>query len=227
MSKRFPIISLTVFCTIVCCFSCAQKKAAAAPDGGNTAVRSSVVDKYKHSDFRRISSTTAKLLERNHYSGVEMDKKLSNRIFDLFFDTLDPLKCFFTVDDVASFAAYRDNIGKMLQYGEYEFAFKVYEIYRKRYAEYRKFTEDMLKEKIDFTVDEDMAVSSDGNARPADQDAMRELWRKQIKNELLSFRLSERAEKENKKNLSYLRLYLFRAAGTVWFDDIKLVEVKK
>ena len=33
--------------------------------------------------------------------------------------------------------------------------------------------------------------------------------------------------KENKKKLSYLRLYLFRAAGTVWFDDIKLVEVKK
>ena len=33
--------------------------------------------------------------------------------------------------------------------------------------------------------------------------------------------------KENKKKLSYLRLYLFRAAGSVWFDDIKLVEVKK
>ena len=33
--------------------------------------------------------------------------------------------------------------------------------------------------------------------------------------------------KENKKSLSYLRLYLYHATGTVWFDDLKLVEVKK
>ena len=33
--------------------------------------------------------------------------------------------------------------------------------------------------------------------------------------------------KENKRLLSYMRLYLFRATGTVWFDDLKLVEVKK
>lgn len=201
MSNRFPVISLMIFCAIVCCFSCVQKKSVEVAVNEKAALKSPVADKYKHSDFRRIASITAKLLDRNHYSGVAMDKKLSNRIFDLYFDTLDPMHLFFTDADVASFASYRDNIGKMLQYGEYDFAFKVYDVYRKRYVQYRKFTEEMLTKKIDFTVDEEMELNSEENKRPADENAMKELWRKQIKNELLSFRLSERIEAEEAKKL--------------------------
>lgn len=201
MSNRFPVISLMIFCAIVCCFSCVQKKSVEVAVNEKAALKSPVADKYKHSDFRRIASITAKLLDRNHYSGVAMDKKLSNRIFDLYFDTLDPMHLFFTDADVASFASYRDNIGKMLQYGEYDFAFKVYDVYRKRYVQYRKFTEEMLTKKIDFTVDEEMELNSEENKRPSDENAMKELWRKQIKNELLSFRLSERIEAEEAKKL--------------------------
>ncbi len=190
-----------IFCAIVCCFSCVQKKSVEVAVNEKAALKSPVADKYKHSDFRRIASITAKLLDRNHYSGVAMDKKLSNRIFDLYFDTLDPMHLFFTDADVASFASYRDNIGKMLQYGEYDFAFKVYDVYRKRYVQYRKFTEEMLTKKIDFTVDEEIELNSEENKRPSDENAMKELWRKQIKNELLSFRLSERIEAEEAKKL--------------------------
>jgi carboxyl-terminal processing protease len=178
-----------------------QKKSVEVAVNEKAALKSPVADKYKHSDFRRIASITAKLLDRNHYSGVAMDKKLSNRIFDLYFDTLDPMHLFFTDADVASFASYRDNIGKMLQYGEYDFAFKVYDVYRKRYVQYRKFTEEMLTKKIDFTVDEEIELNSEENKRPSDENAMKELWRKQIKNELLSFRLSERIEAEEAKKL--------------------------
>jgi len=33
--------------------------------------------------------------------------------------------------------------------------------------------------------------------------------------------------KENRKKISYMRLYLYRAAGTVWFDDLKLEEMPR
>ncbi|MBO7329495.1 MAG: carboxy terminal-processing peptidase [Lentisphaeria bacterium] len=192
MSKRFLFISLMIFCTMLCGVEIASNKTPGA-------LKSSPVDKYQHSDFRRISAMTARLLDRNHYSAVAMDKKLSNRIFDIFFDTLDPAHMFFTLSDVDSFAIYLDNIGQQLQYGEYQFAFSVYELYRKRYAQYRKFTGEMLKQEIDFTVNEEMSLDHEKEKRPADEKAMKELWRKQIKNELLSFRLSERIEKEEAK----------------------------
>ncbi len=200
MSKRLPLISLMIFGVIVTGFSCVQKKSVEVASNNPPSVRkASTADKYQHSDFRRISAMTARLLDRNHYSAMPMDKKLSNRIFDIFFDTLDPMHIFFTASDVESFAIYRDNIGRQLQYGEYQFAFSVYELYRKRYAQYRKFTGDMLAQKIDFTVNEEIELDSSKEQRPADENAMKELWRKQIKNELLSFRLSERIEKEELK----------------------------
>ena len=37
---------------------------------------------YTEGDFRRISAMTAKILERNHYSGVRIDPVMSARIFD-------------------------------------------------------------------------------------------------------------------------------------------------
>ena len=201
MSKRLPLISLMIFGVIVTGFSCVQKKSVEVASNNPPSVRkASTADKYQHSDFRRISAMTARLLDRNHYSAMPMDKKLSNRIFDIFFDTLDPMHIFFTASDVESFAIYRDNIGRQLQYGEYQFAFSVYELYRKRYAQYRKFTGDMLAQKIDFTVNEEIELDSSKEQRPADENAMKELWRKQIKNELLSLRLSARLEAEEREN---------------------------
>lgn len=156
-------------------------------------------DPYQPGDFRKISSMTARLLDRNHYSGAAMTPELSSRIFDLYFDTLDPMRMFFTAQDVKKFEHYRKSIGQLLQYGEYEFAFQVYELYRQRYAEYRNFTGELLKTEMDFTVDETFVLDGDKQPRPADEKAMKELWRKQIKNELLTFRLNARIEKEERK----------------------------
>lgn len=201
MPKRFPILTLIIFLSLITTLSCfsdpgqTPDRQSNTPNGGNA----SRTDKYRPADFRRITSITANLLDRNHYSGTEMDEKLSRRIFDIYFDTLDPMHMFFTAKDVEKFAIYRDKIGSQLRYGEYEFAFSVYALYRERYAQYRKFTEEMLKQKIDFTIDEEMAANHDKLPRPADEKAMKELWRKQIKNELLSFRLNQRIEKEDKK----------------------------
>lgn len=184
MSGRLS--KMAIAAAVLLCF-CGHVDPAAA-SGGKAA------DPYTPGDFRRITALTAKLLDRNHYSGKRMTGELSARIFDNFFNALDPGHIFFTVKDVESFADYRAELGRQLQYGEYEFAFKVYDVYRRRYGEFREFTGRMLSEKIDFTVDEEMEIGSEKPPRPADEAAMRELWRKYLKNELLIMRLSARSE---------------------------------
>jgi len=151
---------------------------------------------YTSADFRRITAMTAKILDYNHYSATRMTPELSGRIFDIFFDSLDPQHIFFTSQDIARFAPYRHTLGSSMQYGEYEFAFQVYDIYRNRYAEYREFTRKMLAGKIDFTVNESVCARQSKEPRPASLKEMHELWRKHIKNDLLTFRLMERAEKD-------------------------------
>lgn len=153
-------------------------------------------EQYSVSDFRRITSMASKILAKNHYSRPRIDAEFSGKIFEIFFDRLDPMHMFFTQKDVEKFAVYRNKLAQSLIYGEYEFAFQVYDIYRHRYAQYRKFTEKMLAEKIDFTQNETISTELDKCPRPADEQAMFDLWRRQIKNELLSFRLNSRIEKE-------------------------------
>ena len=96
---------------------------------------------YTPHDFRQITSMTSKILDRNHYSELVMSRELSARIFDRFFDSLDPQHTFFTQQDMAKFTAKRETLGWDLQKGEYQLAFDVYDVYKKRYAEYRAFTE--------------------------------------------------------------------------------------
>ena len=153
---------------------------------------------YTAGDFRRIAAMTAKMLESNHYSGVKIDRAMSERIFNRYFDHLDPARTLFTAADVEKFAAYRHDIGERLLRGDCEFAFRVYDLYRKRYGEFRAFTGEMLKRQVDFTVDENISAEPAKQPRPADDAALRELWRKRIKNDLLLYRMMEKAEAAEK-----------------------------
>ncbi len=155
---------------------------------------------YTAGDFRRISAMTAKMLEHNHYSGARIDRAMSAKIFDTYFNFLDPMRMLFTAGDLQKFAPYRDDIGMRLQRGDCAFAFEVYELYRQRYREFRAYTQEMLKKEVDFTVDEFLPAEPDKMSRPADESAMHDLWRKRIKNDLLFFRLMEKAAAESGDN---------------------------
>ncbi|MBE6389182.1 MAG: PDZ domain-containing protein [Lentisphaerae bacterium] len=168
---------------------------AATLNGADAVVADS---RYTQGDFRRITAMTAKILDQNHYSQVKMTPELSRKIFDFYFDALDPMHMFFTDGEIKRFTIYRDSLGSSLQYGEYEFAFQIYDLYRRRYADYRKFTGEMLAKKIDFTIDEELTADPGKQPRPENKQAMHELWRKHIKNELLTIRLRERAEADEK-----------------------------
>lgn len=162
--------------------------------------RGAVKVEYTEGDYRRISAMTAKILERNHYSGVKIDRAMSERIFKRYFDALDPMRMLFTQADVESFGKYRTDIGGRLLHGDCAFAFEVYELYRRRYREFREFTREMLKREVDFTVDETLASEPSKQPRPADAAAMRELWRKRVKNDLLIYRMMEKAAAAERKD---------------------------
>ena len=186
MIKNFPALFFAVLFTILF-LGCPGSSGADA-------------EVYTAGDFRRISAMAAKILERNHYSGVKMTPELSGKIFDRYFDMLDPSRMFFTGQDVQKFEIYRLTIGEKLQQGECSFAFELYDLFRQRYRAYRDFTQKMLKNPVDFDVNESMTLFPEKFPRPADEKAMLDLWRKRLKNDLLLFMLMEKSEAEENKN---------------------------
>ncbi len=153
---------------------------------------------YSDEQLGTIARLTSRLFENSHYRPQTLDTQFSRQLFDAYFDLLDPNHIFFTAGDVERFRPERDSLAAGLKEGKADFAFAVYDLYRQRNREFRLFAEERLREPVDFTVDETFIVDRRKLARPADEAELRELWMKRLKNDLLYYRLSERALQEER-----------------------------
>lgn len=144
---------------------------------------------YQDDELRRIVKVTLQTLCETHYRNRFSKKELSRNLFDSYFKTLDPGHIFFTAADIARFSGERDQLFQKLENGDSDFGFAVFKIYRDRVRQFRCFAEESLQTPIDFTVDESWVIDRTKEPFAADEAALRKLWRKKIKNDLLYFRL--------------------------------------
>ncbi len=150
-------------------------------------------------DLETIAKLTSAIISKQHYRQQKLDDKLSEEIFLEYFKSLDPLKIYFTQEDIKSFDTYRHSLDEMTQEGNLEFAFKVYDLLRKRLDEYQDYSNATLKKGFDFTKDENYVFDRSKSDWVKDMPALRNLWRQKLKNDLLTFKLMERAQKLAKK----------------------------
>jgi len=148
---------------------------------------------YKESELALITRLTARTLEKNHYRRQPIDRGLGEKLFDRYFDELDPARTLFTAEDIRNFAIYRPLLGNMLKEGDNRFPFLVYRRFQERYQQFFDFAEKTLKTPFDFTVDESFVPDRTKLPRPADDKELQELWRKRLKNDVLYYRLLNRA----------------------------------
>lgn len=141
-----------------------------------------------------IAKLTATIIGQRHYSQQPLDDKVSEKLFDEYLKALDPAKVFFTRKDVAKFARYRTSLDDQLLIGSLDFAFLVYNRYLERFDEYCVYAKEVLKQGFDFGVDEDFDFDRSKAEWPADDAEMRELWRKRLKNAVLTQMLADKAQ---------------------------------
>lgn len=147
-----------------------------------------------------ITRLTSGIIASNHYRQHPLNNQISSQIFDEYFKFLDPAKMYFTQDDVKSFEKYRFYLDDLVQAGNNEFAFKVYDLYVKRLAMYRQYCEEKLAGKFDFTQDDNFVIDRTKASRPANIEELQEIWNKKLKNDLLYFKLMKRAMTEESKS---------------------------
>jgi len=140
-----------------------------------------------------IAKLTATIISQRHYSQQPLDRKISSRLFDEYLKTLDPSRVFFTKDDIQRLEKYRYSLSDQIAVGQLDFAFMVYNMYEKRFEEYTNFALAALKKGFDFNQDEEFALDRSKAEWPADDKEMKDLWRKRIKNAVLSYMLMDKA----------------------------------
>ena len=142
------------------------------------------------------------LIERFHYKKTRLDNEQSEEILEQYLKSLDPNRNFFTQEDIDSFGRYATTLDDALARGDLEPTFAIFRIYKQRRMERAKFALDHLK--LPFNFDKNETYRFDRSEAPwaQNQEALDEIWRKRVKNDVLVLLLANKTDKESRKILS-------------------------
>ena len=175
-----------VFGISILCFQVAETR---ADDLG----RPTVINKM-------VAKLVTKLMQDDHLSNRPLDDQISQRAFDLFVKSLDPMKVYFSQSDIDEFSVWRTDLDDEMKRGDFTAAFAIFRRFLQRVDQRTETAVKMVDMEHDFTVKEEMVTDSDLLTFAATEEEAIEKWRKRIKYSLLVFRDDEsRKDKESEK----------------------------
>ncbi|MBA6412278.1 carboxy terminal-processing peptidase [Parahaliea sp. F7430] len=138
-------------------------------------------------------------LEERHYSKLRYDDNLSSLHLDNYINSLDRGKMFFTAADRAEFEQYRTNMDEALHAGLLDAGFTIFNRFQQRLEERLADLVETLPERIakmDFSIDEEYIIDSKEQPWAASDAELDDRWRKHLKNQVLSLRMTEKPDDE-------------------------------
>lgn len=155
-------------------------------------------------------------LESKHYASVDIDDGFSSIVFDKYLDALDGSKLYLLASDVQRIARYRYTLDNSLAEGDLTPAYDIYNIYHQRVIDRLVYAIERIDNAVpamDFTVDEYLILDREDAPFAQSKAELDELWRKRVKNSVLSLKLTgdtneEIVEKLGKRYRNQLRQVL-------------------
>ena len=138
-------------------------------------------------------------LQERHYAKLKYDDTLSSQHLDGYIDSLDRNKMFFIESDIDEFEQYRTVMDDQLPSGKLDAGYIIFNRFQQRLEDRLQALMDTLPEFVaglDFTRDEKYMLDVEDRwwaKSPAELD---ERWRKQVKNEVLRLKLTDKEEGE-------------------------------
>ncbi len=149
--------------------------------------------------YSRISRDILTQMEENHYRKLALDDEFSERVFDQYLSNLDASRSRFTAEDIAGFEKYRHALDDAILAGDMDPAFTMFNRYRQRHAERLVFIIGLVGrgvDKVPLNVEEELEIDRKNAAWLADAAKLDALWRKRLKNEILSLKLADKPMSE-------------------------------
>ncbi len=141
------------------------------------------------------------LIDRYHYKNTKLNDAQSKIILEHYLDNMDPSRSIFTLEDINSFNRFNTLLDDALLKGDLRPAFVIFRRYNQRRIERAEYALQRLEEPFDFTRDETYRFDRAESAWAKDSAELNEIWRKRVKNDVLSLLLANRTDEELKKTL--------------------------
>lgn len=167
-----------------------------------------VSDLHPTPEQQQTENVIVKVIDKYHYKDVVLDDELSEKILKRYFDSLDPNRSFFLANDIRRFSVYKDKLDDYLKNAQIEPAFEIFRTYRQRVGEAIGYAQKLLDGKFDFNVDENYQFDREDEPWPQTRTELNDLWRKRVKNDFLTLKLTGKSDDEIRKTLHarYARL---------------------
>ncbi len=150
---------------------------------------------------RQITLAVRSYLEREHFTRRPIDDEIARRWFDIFLESLDPMKVYFLQSDVDAFLQKRDTLDDLVKRGDVSFAYEVYNRFLERVDARLPLIERLLAAPQDFTKQESIIIDRDDTKWAASEAEAEDNWRKRIKYDLLVQKMEKTPPEEAKDKL--------------------------
>ena len=149
----------------------------------------------------RATRLITHILDKYHYKDFSIDDALSEKILDEYIQTLDPGRSYFYQKDINSFQVFEFELDDALNHSELSMPFQMFHLYQKRVNERIVYALDLLDKEFDFTIDEELATDRSRVDWAIDEEELNEIWRKRIKNDVLTLKLADKDPGETRETL--------------------------
>ena len=149
----------------------------------------------------RATKLITHFLEKYHYKEFDINNSLSDEILKAYLEALDPNRSYFYQKDIDSFQIFRFKLDDAITKSELSAPFQMFRLYQARVDERVLYALDLLDEKFNFKIDEELIIDRSDMPWASSSNELNEIWRKRVKNDVLTLKLADKKTTEIKETL--------------------------
>jgi carboxyl-terminal processing protease len=186
--QKLALIGLSVLCLVILPLSA---------NAFNNSKQSTPLSPDK--ELALINTEILSALKSAHYKDLKIDDAFSSKLLDAYIKELDQTKNYLLASDISDFQQYQYELDDALNKADLAPAFMIFNRYQQRAEERLNWLLNQLDkgiDKVDFSITESHDFANENAVWSSNQAALNNLWRKQLKANMLDLRLAGKAENE-------------------------------
>jgi carboxyl-terminal processing protease len=152
--------------------------------------------------YGKEAKAVAFILDNNHYRKIKLDDSLSAVIVDQYIKSLDNNKTYFTTADLDRFKKYKLQIDDLTRAENVDPAYEIYAVFKTRFKERMDYAiNHLVNEDFDYSIEEYYETDRDKEPWSKSEAELNDVWRRIIKSQALSLKLTGKGRDEIQKTL--------------------------
>jgi carboxyl-terminal processing protease len=168
----------------------------------------------------KVARLVGSMFERSHYRQAPVNDPVSSLVLDRYLESLDGARSYFLASDIADFERYRYQLDDAVTTGRVDPAFAIYNRFQERNRERIQHALSLLEVEPDFAIDESFEFDREDAPWAASRAELDELWRKRVKNDVLSLLLADKTWPEARDVLRKRYDRVLKRSEQITADDV-------